>query len=68
MIFLGTLAVAACVASVSGSLRIAAFNVETFGRHKLSQPDVVSVLVKVVHSPFSPDLCMCIPSAVLCCV
>ena len=46
-LFLGVLAVAACAVSVYGSLKIAAFNVESFGQAKLSRPDVVAVLTKV---------------------
>lgn len=45
---LGLIFAAICLSSVSATLKIAAFNVQTMGKSKMGKPEVVNVLKQVI--------------------
>lgn len=44
---LGLIFAAICLSSVSATLKIAAFNIQTMGKSKMGKPEVVNVLKQV---------------------
>lgn len=40
-------------------MKIAAFNIQKFGKNKLSDPEVLNILVKVTHISFQRQYLLC---------